>query len=243
MTEFQYKRAPITEAVVEFRCATPVDEKKRLKALKKLSKLYANHNPVVLKNIEVKITDGEPKTQTTDSILNKFSSDDMTQQLHITDISFMVSQLAPYTGWEQFKLRIMRDWDTWRKVVSFQPIARVGMRYINRIDLPITGPLVNYEDYVTVYPALPDLLDPCLYHSVTVRVPLEEIQSELNLRSAVVESPLPDHLAIVVDLDISRTYQTSPRDEELYSFISQARIKKNEIFEACIRDKARELFS
>lgn len=243
MTEFQYKRAPITEAVVEFRSATPVDEKKRKKALKHLSKLYADHNPVVLKNIKVEITDGDPKTQTTDSILNKFSSGDMTQQLHITNNSFLVSQLAPYTGWEQFKLRIMRDWDTWRKAVNFQPIERVGMRYINRIDLPITGSLVQYEDYVTVYPALPALLDPCAYHSVYVRVLLEDIQSELNLKSAVVESPLPDHLAIVVDLDIVRMYQTPPNDEELYSFISQARTKKNEIFEASITDKARELFS
>ena len=167
----------------------------------------------------------------------------MTQQLHIRNLSFLVSQLAPYTGWEQFKSRIIRDWDTWRSAVSFRPIERVGMRYINRIDLPIAGPLVQYEDYVTVYPALPALLDPCAYHSVNVRVLLKDIESELNLKSAVVPSPLPNHLAIVVDLDIARMYQTPPSDKELYSYICQARIKKNEIFEACITQKARELFS
>ena len=55
MTDIQYKRAPITEAVVEFRSATPVDSTKRKKALNKLRKLYANHNPVTRKNIEVEI--------------------------------------------------------------------------------------------------------------------------------------------------------------------------------------------
>lgn len=244
MTEFQYKRPPITEAAVEFRSTTPVDEKKRQKALKKLSKLYTDHNPVTQQKIEFQFKpEGKPKTQTTDSIIDKFSSGDITQQLIITDISFVVSQLAPYTGWEQFKRRIMRDWKTWRSAVSFRPIERVGMRYINRIDLPIEKTLVHYEDYVTVYPALPALLDPCLHHSVNVKVFLEDIQSTLTLKSAMVESPLPDHMAIVVDIDIGRKYKTPTSDEKLYSFISQARIKKNEIFEACITEKARELFS
>lgn len=244
MTEFQYKRAPITEAVVEFRSPTPVDEKKRKKALKRLSKLYVDHNPVVQQKIEFEFNPkGNTKTQQTDSIIDKFSSDDMTQQLVISDISFVVSQLAPYTGWEQFKQRIMRDWSNWRSIFSHQPIERVGMRYINRIDLPIEAPVVRYEDYVTVYPTLPALLDPCSYHSVNVRVVLEDIQSELNLKSAVVDSPLPGHLAMVLDLDISRVYQAQPSDDELYSYISQARIKKNEIFEACITDKARDLFN
>jgi uncharacterized protein (TIGR04255 family) len=244
MTEFQYKKAPITEAIVEFRSATPVDEKKRQKALKKLNKIYADHNPVTQQDIKFEVSPkGEPKIQTTNSILDKFSSDDMTQQLHITDISFLISQLAPYVGWEQYKQRIMRDWDTWRKVVNFQPVERVGMRYINRIDLPVKESIVRYEDYVSVYPTLPTLLDPTLQHSVNVKVLLDDIQSILNLKSAIVESPLPDHLAIVIDLDIVRRYQEPPNDEELYSFISLARNKKNEIFEACIKDKARELFS
>ncbi|MCZ6804020.1 MAG: TIGR04255 family protein [Proteobacteria bacterium] len=244
MTEFQYKRAPITEAIVEFRSAIPVDEKKRKKALKKLSQLYENHNPFPLRDIKLEVNrEGETKTKTTESTLDKFSSNDMTQQLQITDISFGVSQLAPYNGWEQYYLRIKRDWETWRRTVSFRPIERAGMRYINRIDLPLTGSLVHYEDYLEVYPEIPALLDPTSDHSLNVRVRLTDIESVLNLKSAVVESPLPDHMAIVLDLDIGRTYQTPPDDEELYSFISQARIKKNEIFEACITDKARELFS
>lgn len=244
MADFQYKRAPITEAVVEIKSATPIDKRKRNKAVKKLNKFYSHHDPVTQQNFEVNIKPGgTPRIQTTDSVLDKFSSEEMTQQLHISDTSFVVSRLAPYTGWEKFKLRIMRDWDTWRSAVGFYPIKRVGMRYINRIDLPITGPIVRYEDYLRVYPSVPPLLDPCVYHSVNVRVMLRDIDSILNLKSAQVESPLPGNLAIVLDLDILRNFKSSPSNEELYSFISRARIKKNEIFEACITDKARNLFN
>lgn len=244
MGEFQYKKAPITEAIVEFISATPVDEKRRQKALKKLSKNYTDHNPVTQQDIEFEVKpEGGPKIQTINSILNNFSSENMTQQLQITDKTFRMIQLAPYTGWEQFKQRIIRDWNTWRKVVGFQHIERVGMRYINRIDLPATDSRVRYEDYVSVYPTLPTPLGSAIDHSVNVRVPLNDIQSILLLKSAIVESPLPNHLAIVVDLDIVRRYQEPPNDEELYSCIDLARNKKNEIFEACIKDKAREIFS
>lgn len=246
MTEFQYKRAPIIEAVVEFRSNTSVDGKKRQKAFGRLKRLYANYNPVTQQHLELEINaDRDPKTTITESILHRFSSKDMTQQLFINDNdnSFLVSQLAPYSGWETFKERIMRDWNTWQNVVKFQNVNRVGMRYINRIDLPVTGSVVQYEDYVTVYPAVPDLLNPCSYHSVNVSLALEDIQCALNVKTALIESPLPDHISIVVDLDIVKKYETTIGNEELYSFISQARTKKNQVFEACITDKARELFN
>ncbi len=243
MTEFQYKRAPIIEASVEFRSATSVDGRQRKKALKHLSKFYAEHTPINQQKVELEFRpEGAPKTKTTDSVLDKFSSGDMTQQLHITDTSFALSQLAPYSGWGDFKARVKRDWEAWRSSVSFQPIERVGMRYINRIDVPIEGKLVHYGDYVTVYPALPPILNSCISHSVNVRVLLGDIGSVLNLRSAAVDSPLPEHVAIVVDLDIVRVYETPPSNEELYSYLNQARIKKNEIFEACITNNAREIF-
>ena len=187
--------------------------------------------------------EGDPITHITEIITNQFSSSDMTQLLHVTPNSFLVSQLAPYEGWKKFNERIIRDWGIWRKHAGFQDIKRVGMRYINRIDMPLEGPILEYEDYITVYPTLPKILDPCTFHAVNVRVNLEDINSVLNLKSALVESPLPEHLAIVVDLDISRVFEEPLSDDDLYSYINEARTKKNTIFEACITDKARELFN
>lgn len=243
MTDFQYKRAPITEAVVEIRYASPVAEVREKKAFKYFNNLYSDFKSIPHRNIELEIRpEGDPITHTTEVVSNQFSSDDMTQRLHVTPNSFLVSQLAPYEGWEKFNKRIIRDWEIWRKYAGFQDIKRVGMRYINRIDMPITGPIPKYEDYITVYPTLPKILDSCSYHAVNVRVNLDDIRSVLNLKSALVESPLPEYVAIVVDLDISRVFDEPVSDNDLYSYINEARSKKNTIFEACITDKARELF-
>lgn len=244
MSDFQYKRPPITEAVVELICDPLPSLKIRKKALKKLEKNYENYKPVPLKNVTVEISStGEAKTKAKDFVREQFSSDNMTQQLIINGNSIVIAQLAPYTGWENFRARIIRDWDTWQKEVNVQTIQQIGMRYINRIDVPISESSLNYKDYVTIYPSTSGLLDPCGQYSVNLNTTLKDIDSTLILKTALVESPLPNHKSIVIDIDIIHRYNKRPDDKELYEIIDQARKKKNEVFETCITNKARELFN
>jgi len=245
MSDFQYKRAPITEAVVEIRFASPIDENRLKKTFKYFSDLYSDYKTIPHHEIDIDVRQAEEPVARITNIIhtNQFTSADMTQRLHITPNSFLVSQIAPYEGWGKFCDRIIRDWEILRKGVGFQNIKRVGMRYINRIDMPIDGPILRYEDYITVYPTLPECLDPCVSHAVNVQVNLEDINSVLNLKTAMVESPLPEHLAMVVDLDISQIFESPLSDDELYSYLNEARNKKNTVFESCITDKARELFN
>lgn len=244
MSDFQYKSAPITEAVVEFRSPTKFDEKKRLKGINKLNKLYASHNQTPMQTYTLEVTpQGEHKSKVTNKFLqDKFLSEDVTQQLLITDVSFAVSQLAPYSGWGDFIQRIARDWNIWKKELGHQSVVRLGMRYINRIDIPIIDSEAQHEEYIIIYPNLPKLLNPTLRYSMNVNVALNDIECILNLNSAVIESPIPKHIAILVDLDISKVFNSEIKDEELFDLANKMRIKKNEIFEACITDKARELF-
>lgn len=100
------------------------------------------------------------------------------------------------------------------------------MRYINRIDIPITEPTTKYEDYVNVYPALPDILDPSLSHSVNVQVGLNDLNAILTLNTAVVQSPVPNHIAVVIDIDIGRNFESPQSSDKLYEFLELARNKK-----------------
>ena len=84
MVDFQYKRAPITEAVVEFKFSSPIADKKRKKALKRLSKLYDEHKTVPQRKFEVKIEQtGSAQLTTEESTVDRYNSADMTQQLHL----------------------------------------------------------------------------------------------------------------------------------------------------------------
>ena len=244
MDDFQYKQPPITEAIIEFRSTSPFDAKQRAKGRSKLQKSYEKHVAEKQQTVGFKIQrGGDSVANTTFSDLDRFMSNDMTEQLQITERSIVISQLAPYVGWETFGERVRRDWKNWRTAVGFLPIIQLGIRYINRIDIPIVDGAGHYEKYLTVYPKLPELIDQTIGHSLNVRTKLPDIDGDLNLNSAVVPSPLPNHIAIMLDLDFMRIFQKPPSDDELFEALNIFRTQKNKTFEACITDDARKMFA
>jgi uncharacterized protein (TIGR04255 family) len=64
----------------------------------------------------------------------------------------------------------------------------------------------------------------------------------LTLNSSSAPSPLLGHAAFIVDEDIAKEGDPPQNDDAIYALLNQIRVKKNEIFEACITPRARELF-
>ncbi len=64
----------------------------------------------------------------------------------------------------------------------------------------------------------------------------------LVINTNVVKSPLIDHYSIVLDLDLSPHGDMPQKSDKVWEMINQMREYKNNAFEMCITDKARELF-
>ena len=62
------------------------------------------------------------------------------------------------------------------------------------------------------------------------------------LTVAVSPSPLKDHGAIILDIDVFSRQTISTAGDEFVNLLSKMHEEKNDIFEACITDKTRELF-
>ena len=71
---------------------------------------------------------------------------------------------------------------------------------------------------------------------------MRDIRCILTLNTSSAPSPLLGHAAIIVDIDIAREGDAPQNDEEIYALLNEIRVKKNDIFEACITPRARELF-
>jgi uncharacterized protein (TIGR04255 family) len=131
----------------------------------------------------------------------------------------------------------------WKRTLSYRKLTRIGVRYINRIDIPVaTTPIIQQEDYLNIYPHLPAALDPVTSYSVVAQRPVPDIGCILTLNSSSAPSPLLGHAAFIVDQDIAKEADPPQNDEGIYALLNQIRVKKNEIFEACITPRARELF-
>lgn len=245
MTQPSYSHAPITEAVIEIKIDSSLDQTE----VKKVSAKFRTHYPQDQRIESVKValhlankTGNDLRTQVDRNIGHRHSSLDLTQLLVLFPSSLMVSQLAPYPGWDQFYRRFCRDWRIWKKAVGFKTISRIGVRYINRIDIPMVEKNVEHEAYLNVYPKLPDFIDHVGGYAVQVVSSFEDIGCKLTLNSAVVPAPILDHASFIVDQDIAREIDPPQSDRAIFQLLNKIRAKKNAVFEACVTDRARKLF-
>jgi uncharacterized protein (TIGR04255 family) len=245
VTQPSYKHAPITEAVIEIRFAAPMDSADVDKVSDKFSSHYPQHQSVQNVKFAVELPAGQKDTATAEfdrEVGHRRSSSDMTHLLVLWPSAIVVSQLAPYPGWDRFFERFVRDWKLWKRIIGFRTIGRLGVRYINRIDIPISGPVMEFETFLNVYPKLPDILGPVGAYAVQAVLPIVDIGCKLTLNSAVVPAPILGHASFVVDQDIAKEVNLPQSDEAIYELLNEIRVRKNNVFESCISNRARELF-
>lgn len=237
----RYARPPITEAVIELRFEPSV----RLNILKKANSHFAKHYPGVqeLRNFSVRLEFGEATESIVDQgdLFFRRASSDETQLIIISEQSLLISQLAPYTGWREFSNRLKRDITIWKNTVGVRRLTRIGMRYINRIDIPANDQKkIDYEKYLNVYPHMS--FESISAYSLNIRRPIKDIQCELTINTATVQPPLYGFGSHLLDLDFGRVENVPQGVDQIMEFLSVLRQKKNEIFEDCITDRARALF-
>ena len=200
----------------------------------KLAKNYPIHQP--LQNISVKLdlspqAGEDRKTVTEVAEGHRRSSQDMTELALALSNSLVVFQLAPYPSWATFSKRFMRDWKLLKKTLGYREIKRIGVRYINRIDIPVTGPLVHHEQFLNVFPRVPDMLSPLMAGAVQTISYFEDIKCKLTLNSGIVESPILNNISFLLDLDVGRELDVPQNDKGLFELLEAMRLKKNQ---ACL---------
>lgn len=240
----KYRAPPITEAVIEIRYENPLDMALLEKAHRRLAKCYDLEEQQALFTVQV---DSLEKSSRYDEkqLGYKLFSNDGTDILTINFSSFVVTRLAPYVGWPDFISRAKRDWKEWKKIVGVPKIERVGVRYINRIDIQIEiGDSFELSDYLEIYPEYPDDGgQPMTSYGMQVLRELGKDNCTLMINSGTSPSPLLDHMALLLDIDISREGDIPTNDKDLWEFIDRVRGYKNRAFEDAITEKSRELFS
>lgn len=241
-----YSRPPITEAVIAIKFDSPISSKNINSANTKFTKHYPQHQAVTNYNVQVEISRGhveKPTTNVKGLDGHRRSTDDMTQLLVMWPSSFSISQLAPYVGWDSFLNRFIRDWKTWKRTVKYQKISGIGVRYINRIDIPFAeGSILEHENYLNVYPKLPEYFPSVDSYAIQTVLPLNKIGCRLKLNSSVIPSPIPDHLSFIIDQDIVNNSNPPQKDDAIIDLLNNIRVAKNDVFESCINDQTRALF-
>ncbi len=239
-----YQQPPITEAVIGIDFNESIEEAALSGLQNRFSGYYPNHQSVESINFKVEIDAGagSPKTVSSKEIGHRLSTSDLTELLVLLPKTFTFSQLAPYPGWSVFFERFVRDWKIYKRDLGFRSVRRIGVRYINRIDIPIENEIVEHEKYLGIYPNITDKFGPLSAYSVNAEIFMKDLECQLRINSAAVPSPILGYASFLIDQDIFREINVPQRDEDILDLIEKIRLKKNEVFESCITDHARVLF-
>ena len=236
-----YLHPPVTEAVIEVKVSHEMATEDMKKVARQLHKFYPHQQ--ILNDYDITITH-RPIVANSPRERYQLASDDQLDQAIISQNALTLVRLAPYRGWDTLHEQFINAWKSWKKVAKTQPVFRVGVRYINRIDIPLKDEnKIDLEDYLTFYPKVPELSNsPMFEYLIQVTQPIDNLWTA-TITSTLLPSPLINNISLLLDIDVFRTENIPLNDEDLWAMIAEARIIKNTVFQSCITHKAMELFS
>lgn len=236
-----YPRPPITETVIEFRLKTHASQSTVEKARKAIGKSYARSEE--LKELKLQFDTTTERTSVDSAFAGtRLYSADGADIVWVKPNGISISRLAPYCGWEKFREHARGAWEKWREIVGARQLDRIGLRYINRIDIPVsekTG-AVRIEDYLRLTPSYPDPDQRFYMFAIQTQIAVDPYRMTVNTGSA--PSTLIDHLSYLLDLDLFQEGELPLKDEDVWAIADDMRLKKNEVFESYITDLTRSLF-
>lgn len=243
-TRFKYPNPPIQEAICEvhFDLPSPLS-KEQMGRLKPIwEKEYPDQKLVEEKNLSFQISQEEitpPSWQTLGHRLICRSGDGK-RLVQLSGFFLAINQLKPYPGWEEsFRQIILKRASEFQDVLGLMKFKRVGLRYINRIDVP-EKPL-DWEKWVAIEFPIPKEL------GLSCRVFQMHFQNELSEGRRLIVNlvTLPPTAAsissLILDLDL--IWEGTPAElPSLEKYLELVHGPHRLAFENYLTDNTRKLF-
>lgn len=242
-----YDHAPIIEAIIEVTCT--LDPNVTLEDLAHAvdHEMFASASPAFTISGRIDVTPEGIKGDTSgEQIGHLFRRNNGKGVVQSRLNGFAYSFIAPYSSWETFSAEAWQQWQAYKTVARPTRATRLGVRYINKIDIPQSS--IEIKDYlrtaVDVSPYLPQLT---ARYFLQVVVPILNFDAFATITSTMAPPPSEEHTSLILDIDTWREFDISlmnnTGEERLREALDELRSAKNYVFEACITDATRGLIS
>ena len=238
-----YKRPPNIETVLEIKFATTANMKVVDHAAAKLKRFYKRAEMEQRVEATMEIKSG--LTQHKSEIIGwRMTSDDQTELLLLYAESFVFAQLAPYPGFDVFFQRIKRDYRYLKEEFGFRSVTRLGLRAINRVDIPIKQfPHPQPHQFLTIGPNPPPFGSKTLLNfTMQLENSLDQEGNKGRVTVATIAPIVPGTNAFVLDVDVYRDNDLPDSEAGIWELVLRLRQLKNLVFESTITEETRSLF-
>jgi uncharacterized protein (TIGR04255 family) len=236
-------RAPITEAIADFRVTLPGGFK--AESFASLRDALHDKYPVVNERrlVEARFGMKEGKTLPPAAEIKGlqgyfFQSEDGRNIGQFRVDGFTYNRLAPYTSWEEIRPEALRLWDLYLGIATPERLDRLALRYINRFKIPSTVDLSRYLEVLPPYfPGAPQYLASSL-----VKVSSHDPGTGYlaNVTEAIESGP--ENPVVILDIDAYTLSGLGLRSAELTPALARLHQIKNEIFFGSITEETARLY-
>lgn len=151
------------------------------------------------------------------------------------------SRLAPYTEWADLRRDTADLWTTYCEVMRPARVVRIGVRFINRLELPL--PLADLRVFLEAPPQVPHGALPQLNTFVTKVVTRSDDEARTSaVTQAVVETADPRRIAMILDIDVAFVRPLPPDDARIWGEADRLRQLKNEVFFGSITEETVRMY-
>jgi uncharacterized protein (TIGR04255 family) len=239
----KYVNDPIAEAVCEFRLLpdSPWDLATPGLLYESLKDRFPHREQEVIPRIEMKATEAriEPQIQVIEQI--RFVTEDKKSFVRIAPRVLAVHRLRPYESWEGFRPDVALLLSTLRQHVDVSGFERVGLRYINRIEIP--EETVDLDKYFGFRPALDASLPQDIQGFIVgAAFPFEDDLDLCRIQLADAVQEEEKSSAFVLDLDYWVTQPGTVELDGALAWIDRAHLHTESLFEGCISEPLRRVF-
>jgi len=239
-----YSKPPVVEAVCEFRFIGPAEPWDwTIPGL--LYERVKETFPVKMevRSVEVTVSQGAGQAvQQNVQTKMQFQSKSKTEILQVGRDLFSVNQLRPYPKWSTFKTLISDQLKLYRRVANPLRLSRIGLRYVNRIEIP--RQTIELEDFFRIQTQVPQPI-PQTFQAFVSQIEIPYEKQKISLRLAFGNAPPEDqdHLAFLLDLDMFSVENQTPHLDQVPSWLEKAHDQLEAAFEAAFTEKThKEIF-
>jgi uncharacterized protein (TIGR04255 family) len=221
-------KAPIVEAIIDLRAnpEVPWEEgfvRSNLDALLVDYKFLDSQQEI---QHEIKMKDPDEQMRRTQWKGLRYISLDGKNIGQFNRDGFVFRRLPPYEDWAHFHGEAMRLWEVYLALAKCTEIQRMGLRFINRIE--VLPPNLRIQEYISGGPVPPEGLETLscnnfMHHDTWLEPPFA-------VNVVRVLQRLPNQVAIILDLDVFSTTSFELNSTILTDSLTKMRWLKNKSF-------------
>lgn len=239
----KYANPPVIEAVCDFRLTPDTMWDLTIPGLvyEKLKEQFPHREQRIIQEVEITTGPEGLQQHIRHSERIMLFSEDRRMFVQLGPHLLAVNSLRPYPTWAGFKPKIEEAFRSLSLTVEIKGLQRIGLRYINRIEIPGSSKLEDYfQFYLFLGPQLPkDMTSFIAGGEFAYANGRDRCKVQLT---APVPSSFPEHVALTLDIDYFLAQERGIETQEAMDWVEEAHGRVEEVFEGCISDRLRELF-